>query len=51
MNHNLFVVINEGDLFIARCSACGWESDGFDTRKEARAAHTDHVFSERLKEN
>lgn len=39
---------SEGDLFVAYCS-CGWVSEGFDTTKEAKAAHIEHAVSARLK--
>lgn len=46
--HKLFTYDVEGDLIRAACY-CGWNSEWFDTKKEAREAQVEHDLSERLK--
>lgn len=47
--HTLATYEHDGDLIVACCVGCSWRSDGFDTKREAKTAHADHVLSERLK--
>lgn len=47
-NRHFFFYRVEGDLWFVDC-ACGWHSEGFDTKREAKRAHSDHTLKEILK--
>jgi hypothetical protein len=47
--HTLYNVWQEGDYWFSRCYGCTWKSEGCDTKRDAKAEHTDHVLNERLK--